>query len=114
MIERLAVYGSLRPGEKNHGQLAGLKGEWRPGVVRGWLVECGWGAAAGYPGIRPDPQAPEVAVEVFASEDLADHWARLDAFEGDEYERVPVSVAHGDEVVDAQIYALKPAPDVRR
>ena len=114
MIERLAVYGSLRPGEKNHRQLAGLKGEWRPGIVRGWLVECGWGAAAGYPGIRPDPNGPEVAVQVFASRDLADHWARLDAFEGEEYERVPVSVTLGGETVEAQIYALREAPDATR
>jgi gamma-glutamylcyclotransferase (GGCT)/AIG2-like uncharacterized protein YtfP len=39
--ERLAVYGSLAPGQANHHQLAGLAGEWRSGVVRGWLTASG-------------------------------------------------------------------------
>jgi len=90
--------------------LAGLTGHWRPGVVRGWKVDSGWGAAEGYPGLRPDPAGPQVAVQVFASDDLATHWDRLDAFEGDEYERVTIDVELGGEVVAAQIYALKPGP----
>ena len=43
-------------------------------------------------------------MEVFESVDLPDHWARLDAFEGSEYQRVVTTVytARGD--VDASIY----------
>lgn len=108
--ERLAVYGSLAPGEANHGQVADLKGSWRPGTVRGWRTNSGWGAAAGYPGLRPDPAGPEVAVQVLTSPDLPAHWARLDAFEGAEYERVAIDVDLGGETVVAQIYALRPAP----
>ena len=108
MTERLAVYGSLAPGQSNHHQLAGLAGEWRAATVRGWKVESGWGAAQGYPGLRPDPDGPQVAVLVFSSDDLAAHWARLDAFEGDEYERVQIAVDVGGETVTAQIYALRP------
>ncbi|OHB27806.1 MAG: hypothetical protein A2790_14250 [Phenylobacterium sp. RIFCSPHIGHO2_01_FULL_69_31] len=107
---RLAVYGSLAPGQANHHQLAGLGGGWQPGVVRGWLVDSGWGAAAGYPGLRPDPMGPEVMVQLFTSEDLPDHWDRLDAFEGEEYERVPVDVDLGTYRVQAHIYALRPEP----
>ena len=110
MTERLAVYGSLAPGEKNHGQLADLHGDWRAGTVRGWRVEAGWGAAQGYPGLRPDPAGPEVAVQVFTSSELPAHWARLDAFEGDEYERVVVTVDLGAHSVEANLYALKPQP----
>ena len=110
MTERLAVYGSLAPGEANHGQLAGLAGDWRPGTVRGRLVASGWGSAAGYPGLRPDPDGPEVAVQVFESDDLPAHWPRLDAFEGDEYERVTVEVDVGVQAVAAHLYALKPEP----
>ncbi len=108
---RLAVYGSLAPGKSNHGQMAGLRGTWTPGTVRGWLVESGWGAAQGYPGLRPDPAGPEVAVQVFASDDLPAHWARLDAFEGDEYERVEIEASTESGPVSAQIYALRPEPD---
>lgn len=107
---RLAVYGSLAPGRSNHHQLAGLRGDWRAGAVRGWLVESGWGAAQGYPGLRPDPAGPAVAVQVFTSDDLPAHWARLDAFEGDEYERAPIEVDLGGEMVTAQLYALRPEP----
>jgi len=107
---RLAVYGSLAPGRSNHHQLDGLAGDWRTGTVRGWLVESGWGSAVRYPGLRPDPAGPEVAVQVFESADLPGHWARLDAFEGDEYERVAIDVEVGGEVVRAQIYALQPEP----
>ena len=35
--ERLAVYGSLRPGERNAHVLASLAGEWTKGVVHGAL-----------------------------------------------------------------------------
>ena len=107
---RLAVYGSLAPGRSNHGQLAGLAGDWRDGTVRGRLVESGWGAAEGYPGLRPDPAGPVVAVQLFTSDDLPAHWARLDAFEGEEYERTLIEVATADGPVSAQLYALKPEP----
>lgn len=108
-VERLAVYGSLAPGESNHDQLAGLSGDWSRGTVRGWRVESGWGAAAGYPGLRPDPDGPEVAVQLFASPELAAHWTRLDAFEGDEYARVEIEATTAEGVVTAQIYALRAA-----
>jgi len=107
---RLAVYGSLAPGKSNHHQLDGLGGEWQPGMVRGHLVSSGWGAAQGYPGLRPDPLGPEVMVQLFTSEDLPAHWARLDAFEGDEYQRVLVDVDLGTYAVRANLYALREEP----
>ena len=108
---RLAVYGSLAPGEANHDQLAGLSGGWQPGIVRGHLIESGWGAAEGYPGLRPDPFGPEVHVQLFTSPDLPAHWGRLDAFEGAEYERVVIEVDLGTLSVAASLYALRPAPE---
>jgi gamma-glutamylcyclotransferase (GGCT)/AIG2-like uncharacterized protein YtfP len=104
---RLAVYGTLAPGQPNHGQLAGLRGHWRPGVVRGHLDPAGWAAPLGYPGLVLDPNGPEVAVQLFESPDLPAHWARLDAFEGADYRRAATRVrtAAGDEV-DAWIYVL--------
>ncbi len=90
--------------------MAGMAGDWRPGTVRGWWVESGWGSAEGYPGLRPDPEGPEVAAQLFTSADLPAHWARLDAFEGEAYERVVVVVETGDGPVEAWIYALLPEP----
>jgi gamma-glutamylcyclotransferase (GGCT)/AIG2-like uncharacterized protein YtfP len=88
--------------------LAGLRGDWRAGTVRGRLTQFGWGAAQGYPGLRLDPEGPEVAVQVFASDDLPAHWARLDVFEGDQYRRVTVEVSTPDGPITAQLYAVEP------
>ena len=103
---RLATYGTLAPGKPNHHQLAALKGRWSRGRVRGKLVEAGWGASLGYPGLVLDPDGAEVDVQLFQSDDLPEHWPRLDAFEGDGYQRVIASVLTVDGEIDAYIYVL--------
>ncbi|MEL6476071.1 MAG: gamma-glutamylcyclotransferase family protein [Pseudomonadota bacterium] len=103
---RLATYGTLVPGQVNEGQLAGLTGTWSTGVVRGHLHEDGWGAAHGCPGIRLDPDGPEVAVHLFTSADLPAHWGRLDAFEGDGYRRITTLAETQDGPVEVSIYEL--------
>jgi len=71
------------------------------------LLQEGWGAAAGYPGIVLDEHGGEVQGFLFSSESLAEHWARLDEFEGDGYERVLTIVKLKDgTTVDAYIYRL--------
>lgn len=107
---RLAVYGTLAPGESNHHQLDGLRGRWFAGQVRGTLTQAGWGAYVGFPGLVLDSDTP-VAVQVFESDDLPAHWDRLDAFEGEGYRRVPVEVVTDDGVVRAWIYVLADRPD---
>jgi len=91
----LIAYGSLVPGGRNAPQLDGLRGTWRAGWVTGTLTEAGWGATIGYPGLRwmPDADA-SVAAQLFTSPDLPGHWARLDAFEGDEYRRILAPIYH--------------------
>lgn len=45
---------------------------------------------------------------VLSSPELGDHWARLDEFEGPEYERVTVQARLEDgSAVTAQVYALR-------
>jgi gamma-glutamylcyclotransferase (GGCT)/AIG2-like uncharacterized protein YtfP len=105
--QRLAVYGSLAPGKSNHHQLEGLTGDWRPGAVRGWLKDAGWGSGQGFPGLAPDPAGPEVPVQIFISADLPAHWGRLDAFEGADYRRVLIKVATPDGSIEANIYAVE-------
>jgi len=89
---QLAVYGSLAPGEPNHHHLADVAGSWRDGFVRGRLLPAGWGAGIGYPGMRWDEEGEPVPVKLLISNDLPRHWARLDAFEGNDYRRVLVPV----------------------
>ena len=103
---RLATYGTLAPGRINEGQLAELKGFWCQATVRGRLVEAGWGAKLGYPGLILDPSGEVVEVHVFESPDLPDHWPRLDAFEGAGYRRVVTQVSTRDGDLDVSIYVI--------
>lgn len=106
---RLAVYGSLAPGERHHDQVAHLGGTWTPGIVRGLLFDRGWGAGAGYPGFVADAAGPRVPVMVLSSPALPLAWPALDRFEGSEYRRTIVTVEMaGGEPVEAQIYELRP------
>jgi gamma-glutamylcyclotransferase (GGCT)/AIG2-like uncharacterized protein YtfP len=77
---RLATYGTLRPGEANHGLVAGI-GSWEPATLRGWLGD--W---QGYPILRTGP-GPAVPVMVLTAESLPGLVDRLDAFEGPAYRR---------------------------
>jgi len=87
--------------------LADLDGAWSEGVIRGHRVEAGWGNTEGYPAFRPDPNGDDVAVHLFESRDLPAHWARLDEFEGDEYERIVVEVRCGNRTLLANVYASR-------
>ena len=80
---RLAVYGSLAPGKKNHHVIAGMEGSWRKAVLRGSLLNEGWGAGEGFPGFLWNGTNTPVAAQVFSSPDLPHYWLRLDEFEGE-------------------------------
>ena len=94
---RLAVYGSLLPGENNHHHVATLAGRWLEGTVEGTLCDRGWAARQGYPGFVPGSSGARVAVKVLESLALPDAWERLDAFEGEAYRRIlaPVEMTAG-------------------
>lgn len=106
---RLAVYGSLAPGRSNHHELQHLRGEWRSGFsVTGDLLDRGWGAGIGYPALRWSILGPPVAIELFVSDELARHWARLDDFEGTDYLRIVVPVYSATaSVTVANLYAAR-------
>ena len=103
---RLAIYGTLAPGEVNHHQVSMMQGKWIEGTVRGWLSEDGWGATLGFPGLRLNSEGDKIKVQVLESPDLPDHWERLDEFEGEEYARVTTEVYTGDKWIKAQIYVV--------
>ncbi len=107
-MERLFIYGSLQPGGPNEHVLASVDGDWEPAFVRGTLVDAGWGATLGYPGLVIDERGREVHGHVFASSELGAKWAYLDDLEGEEYERTlePVTLLNGEQV-DAYIYVLR-------
>ncbi|MEO1662863.1 MAG: gamma-glutamylcyclotransferase family protein [Pseudomonadota bacterium] len=104
---RLASYGTLAPGRVNHNKVSMIEGIWRTGIVRGWLSDDGWGATFGFPGLKLDPDGEAVTVDVLESPNLPGHWPRLDAFEGEEYERVIAIVESDDGPFKASIYVVK-------
>ena len=105
---RLAVYGSLAPGQPNHSVIQNIRGEWTDGFVRGELTESGWGSGMGYPALTWDPDGDRVPVKMLVSSELPEHWRRLDEFEGAGYVRmlVPVEDEDGGLIAVANIYAL--------
>jgi gamma-glutamylcyclotransferase (GGCT)/AIG2-like uncharacterized protein YtfP len=110
VIERLFVYGTLGPGRPNEHVLDAIGGSWETATVTGTLRHEGWGAELGYPGIDLDEHGCEVEGFLFTSENLSGHWAVLDEFEGEAYERVLAKVKLKDgSKVDAYIYMLRSA-----
>jgi gamma-glutamylcyclotransferase (GGCT)/AIG2-like uncharacterized protein YtfP/predicted kinase len=108
VTQRLFVYGTLAPGRPNAHVLADVAGHWQPATVVGRLLQQGWGAAVGYPGIVLDEHGDEVQGFLFSSDSLDQHWNRLDEFEGDGYERVLTAVKlHDGTTVEAYIYSLR-------
>jgi len=105
------VYGTLAPGRSNAHVLADVPGVWEPATVTGTLLPEGWGAAAGYPGLVLDARGTPVAGFLFSADALAQHWPRLDAFEGDGYVRVVTTATRADgTAVAACVYALSSQP----
>ena len=74
--------------------------------MRGTLLDAGWGAGLGYPGLVLDPAGPAVEVHILQSVDLPDHWARLDLFEGNGYRRVIARALTEFGELDVSIYEL--------
>ncbi|MBK9216902.1 MAG: gamma-glutamylcyclotransferase [Chloracidobacterium sp.] len=107
MADRFFVYGTLAPGRPNGHILGDVPGTWEPATVRGSLIQEGWGAEVGYPGIVLSDDGDEVHGFIFTSADLSTHWDRLDEFEGDGYERVLVRATLADgSTVHAHIYII--------
>lgn len=107
-MHSLFVYGTLGPGRPNAHVLENIGGTWQEGSVGGHLLNKGWGAEMGYPGIVLDDNGGRVEGFIFFSDNLADNWHQLDTFEGDEYRRVPVEITtHAGDVVSSWIYMLK-------
>jgi gamma-glutamylcyclotransferase (GGCT)/AIG2-like uncharacterized protein YtfP len=104
---RLAIYGTLAPGKVNHHHIADLGGAWRDAAVRGSLGRVPCGIHEGLPAIVVGPDQPLHPVKLLASEALPGAWGRLDAFEGEEMQRLLVPLEGEGGVVN--IYALRRA-----
>ena len=104
---RLAIYGTLAPGQPNYDVVAPYGGTWAKGTVEGTLYPAGWGAAFGAPALVWQPGEGRVPVHLLESERLESAWRTLDDFEGTEYLRILVPVNVRDEIQVANLYALR-------
>ncbi|HFB54760.1 MAG TPA: gamma-glutamylcyclotransferase [Hellea balneolensis] len=103
----LFVYGTLAPGEENAHIMDGMDGTWHKATVRGQRISTGWGVHKGHPGLIPNAQGAAIEGLVFISDDLPNHWQRLDVFEGEDYQRVriPARLSNGD-IIQAYVYRV--------
>lgn len=107
VINNLFVYGTLAPGMSNAHVLADLEGAWEKASVHGTVYRVEWGPASGYPGILLNQDDAEVSGLIFTSDNLPEHWQRIDAFEGDGYTRVLTTAKlESGSAVQAYIYSL--------
>ena len=90
--------------------MSALDGRWLRGHVRGTLIDAGWGADYGFPGIVLDGAGEDVMVDVLESAELPAHWSRLDEFEGPGYQRVTTTASTPDGQLEISIYVLGETP----
>jgi gamma-glutamylcyclotransferase (GGCT)/AIG2-like uncharacterized protein YtfP len=96
--QKLAAYGTLRPGQPND-EVLDIKGTWRhPVTLPGVISE-----EAGLPAFTYALNSSAKA-ELFVSPDLPGEWKRLDEFEGSRYTRVLGLYRHNGLVGVANVY----------
>ncbi len=85
-----------------------IGGSWEAATITGKLRAEGWDAEMGYPGITINEHGDKIEGFIFSSDNFSNHWARLDAFEGDGYCRVLAKVQVNDgSVTEAYVYVLR-------
>ncbi|CAN1213391.1 hypothetical protein TUMEXPCC7403_24510 [Tumidithrix helvetica PCC 7403] len=103
--QRLAVYGTLAPDQSNHHILKPILGKWHDGFsVYGNLTTY-----KGYPFLILDRidleiDQPNIKIKLFSSSDLPAHFDRIDAFEGEDYQRVLIPIFDAAGFAIANIY----------
>jgi len=110
-VERLFVYGTLVPGEKNHHLIEEVKGLWVKASCIGRVFQQTKGEHIGLPCFEPAHDGERVEGMLFTSTELGKYWAMLDKFEGSMYERrlTPIETEHG-EVLEGYVYTNIDAP----
>ena len=96
---RLVVYGTLAPGKSNHWVVKPLSGRWLPARIQGTL---GWWGTI--PHLTWSLQGQWLPVQVFCSQELPNHWDRIDQFEGSAYLRVLIPAWIGSRLWPCYVY----------
>lgn len=112
-MQHLFVYGTLAPNQPNAHILDPINGTWQLAHIFGKLLPNGIGATLGFPAVIPDTihenKGEIVQGLVFSSNELGEHWQRIDDFEGDGYLRTEVeAMLENGEKLTAFVYSLDP------
>ena len=102
-LERLFVYGTLAPGEKNHHLLGGISGTWESGSCNGRIFTQTRGVHIGLPCFESTVDGEAFIGKIFSSTELNTRWKILDEFEGELYDRRLVS-AKTEQGLDVEVY----------
>jgi gamma-glutamylcyclotransferase (GGCT)/AIG2-like uncharacterized protein YtfP len=103
-MNRLFVYGTLRPNEENAHILEAIGGTFKKGFINGTHYTSGFGPDKTHPGVVLSG-TNTIPGYIFYSDNLATSWDSLDEFEGEGYYRVTVTVQLEDDTTEtAYIY----------
>jgi len=103
---RLCAYGTLQPGQPNHGVIAVNDGQWSSVTLLNGEVQDDGGLPFFTPAAGKTGKA-----ELFTSEELPDLWRSLDEFEGSAYQRVLGLYQLGGLIGVGNVYSRPPAEE---
>jgi gamma-glutamylcyclotransferase (GGCT)/AIG2-like uncharacterized protein YtfP len=107
-MERLFVYGSLKPNEKNNFLLSTINGTWRTAFTYGFVKKINLGPKEIYDALILDNNGNRIEGYLFYSYALNNLWKKLDTFEGKNYKRQQADInINNKEKVKAFVYLLK-------
>ena len=107
-MDRLFVYGSLKPNEKNNFLLRAINGTWRTAFTYGFIKKISLGQKEIYDALILDNKGYRIEGYLFYSYALKTLWKKLDSFEGDNYKRFQTDISiNNKQKVKAFVYLLK-------
>ncbi len=95
-MDKLFVYGTLKPGCSNHNILKNIGGDCIKATLFGFELDNDWEKQTGYPGLIKSDAKSKVEGFLFVSENLNKNWDVLDSFETEAYSRKIVPITLND------------------
>ena len=107
-MDKLFVYGSLKPNEKNDFLLNSINGTWRTAFTYGFIKKINFGSKEIYDALILDNNGDRVEGYLFYSYALKNLWKKLDIFEGSNYKRCLTDInINNKQKVKSFVYLLK-------